>query len=515
MKAFEDYFSFDALLGDLVQWRVAGNKGVGSVLPPRKSWMRDGYASRKKMSPKAVRHRAIVRRVNYERARGTMDRDEWGQKLAALVANIQSAVIGGSIKFEPPRIIQVPKGRKEGVMEYRNVASFERLEDRLILSRATAYVRDVLEDVLHSNCYSFRVSREVSHKKAIADLQSWRKRFAAEEMWVSECDIKKFFDNISHDSIKLAWRMIDVGKFDPRVERILDAYLDVYSSSEGVNRGIPQGGSFSTVLANLVLHEADSTVLNDADDKLFYARYCDDVIIVSSDKEDCARAMQVYAQVLRAIDLEMHPIMSFEYLPGDDVSTKYYSIKSKGPFAWRNADVNEADVAPWISFLGCHIKFNGDTRIRKESIEKHKRSLGQETAKAIRSIKRGELSGVSLANRRAWFARFRNRLIAKGVGYVTQKVSDCDMWCWAGAFPHVTICKETEMQMRMLDRVREGLLSKVWRMVSESFPESNSETRHKFKGRPYSYYAFLHKAVRPSNMAFLRRAARTLPYSEL
>lgn len=67
--------------------------------------------------------------------------------------------------------------------------------------------------------------------------------------------------------------------------------------------------------------------------------------------------------------------------------------------------------------------------------------------------------------------RFRNRLVAKDVGYVTQKVSDCDM-CWAGAFPHVTICKETEMQMRRLDRVREGLLSKVWRMVSASFPEA-------------------------------------------
>ena len=69
MKAFEDYFSFDALLGDLVRWRVAGKICVDSVLPPRKSWLRDGYASRKKMSPKAVRHRAIVRRVNYERAR--------------------------------------------------------------------------------------------------------------------------------------------------------------------------------------------------------------------------------------------------------------------------------------------------------------------------------------------------------------------------------------------------------------------------------------------------------------
>ena len=171
MKSFEDYFSFEAILGDLVRWRVVGKKGVGSVLPPRKSWMRDGYASRKKMSPESIRRRSILRRVNYERSQGMMEQVEWGQKLAVLASNIQSAVTGGSVKFEPPRMIQIPKGLKNGVMEYRNVASFERLEDRLILSRATAYVRDVLEDVLHSNCYSFRVNREVSHKKAIADLQ--------------------------------------------------------------------------------------------------------------------------------------------------------------------------------------------------------------------------------------------------------------------------------------------------------------------------------------------------------
>ena len=174
------------------------------------------------------------------------------------------------------------------------------------------------------------MNREVSHKKAIADLQSWRKRFAAEEMWVAECDIKKFFDNISHESVRRAWRMVSIDKFDSRAERILDAYLDVFSSTKGVKRGIPQGGSFSTVLANLVLHEADSAVLNNADDKLFYARYCDDVIIVSPNKKDCAHAIEAYAEVLRTIDLEMHPIMPFEYKSREGSPMKYYSIKARG-----------------------------------------------------------------------------------------------------------------------------------------------------------------------------------------
>ena len=55
-------------------------------------------------------------------------------------------------------------------------------------------------------------------------------------------------------------------------------------------------------------------------------------------------------------------------------------------------------------------------------------------------------------------------MIAKGVGYVTAKVKDCDM-CWAGAFSNMTDCAETKMPMQRLDRVREGMLAKVWRMV--------------------------------------------------
>ena len=106
--------------------------------------------------------------------------------------------------------------------------------------------------------------------------------------------------------------------------------------------------------------------------------------------------------------------------------------------------------------------------------------------------------------------RIRNRLIAKGVGYVTAKVKDCDM-CWAGAFPNVTGCAETKMQMRRLDRIREGLLAKVAAML----PARHYMTGHRYKGRPFSYYGFLEEATRPTNMNPRRVRKSILPYSEL
>jgi len=267
--------------------------------------------------------------------------------------------------------------------------------------------------------------------------------------------------------------------------------------------------------------------------------------------------MDAYAEALRGLDLPLHPVEDFVYRPADGSATEYYSIKSKGPFLWSAAEVGERGCAPWVSFLGSQIRYDGETRIRKESIEKHIRSLGRETAAAFREIesgKVGDASGTARPTVMSWFARFRNRLIAKGVGYVTAKVQDCGM-CWAGAFPNVTACADTKMQMRRLDRVREGMLSKVWNVIRSrestrlralrvrlrrmsptkqsffgAFRDPTNAARRdaspyrrdlsgrptrRYKGRSFSYFGFLEKAVRPTNMAWRRVRTFALPYSEL
>ena len=540
---FEDYFSFEAIVRDLVKWRIAG-KDVGGTLPPRKMWSRAGVKERKGVAPDVVRRQAIWRTVrracgevgeccqcgnggeccqcgNVASANVASCQLRWVRNLMRLVGEVQGAVFSGKVAFEAPKMFKIAKGREGGVMQYREVASFERLADRVILSRMTAYVRDRLEEVLGACCYSFRKDHNVNHQLAVKRLQEFRERFPAGSLFVAECDIKKFFDSISHEVVRRRWR--NVG-FEDAAGKVLEAYLGVYAVGEadghagrvtlpdGVDctrRGLPQGGSFSTVLANLVLAEADRSVQDVDDGRLFYARYCDDVVFVHPDTAMCRRAMDAYAAALAKLDLPMHEVRPFVYQPADGSSTEYYSIKSKGPFRWREAEKGEADCAPWVSFLGSQVRYDGETRIRKESIEKHIRSLGRETARAVRELQDGILADQPRPVIREWFGHFRNGLIAKGVGYVTAKVKDCDM-CWAGAFPNVTDCAETKMQMRRLDRVREGMLVKVASML----PARHFMTGHRYKGRPFSYFAFLEKAVRPTNMA-RQTQTHIFPYSEL
>ena len=508
MKKFEEYFSFEDILGDLVRWRVKG-QDVGKTLPPRREWCRSKVQQRKHLSSEEVRRRAIWRKVTGVRQQGRLSDYKWGRALLGLVDAVRHDVLSGNAAFQAPRVFKVAKGYENGIEQFREVAMFERLADRVVLSRMRVYVRDALEEVLGDCCYSFRRDSGIDHQTAIRALQEWRSEHAKGTMFVAECDIRKFFDAIAHDVVRRRWN--EVG-FDPLAGRVLDAYLAAYSCSESERRGLPQGGSFSTVLANLVLAAADEAVQETDDGRLFYARFCDDVVFIHPDEAMCRRAMEAYVDAVERLDLQIHPVQPFTYKPADGTATHYYSLKSKGPFRWGEARAGEENGAPWVSFLGSQIRYDGETRIRKESIDKHIRSLGRETAQAVRALQGGKEPGGKRkgrpANLAAWFARFRNRLIAKGVGYVTAKVEDCEM-CWAGAFPNVTRCADTQMQMRRLDRVREGMLSKVWRMVAGPC----GRKRRRFKGRPFSYFGFLGKAVRPTNMAHKRRIR--LPYSEL
>lgn len=505
MKKFEEYFSFEDILGDLIRWRVKG-QDVGKTLPPRSEWCRDKVQKRKRLSNEEIHRRAIWRKVIGVRNKGQLQNCKWGQTLLELVRDVQKSVFSGTVTFQPPKLLKVTKGYENGIRQFREVAKFERLADRVILNRTRVYVRDVLEDVLGDCCYSYRRDAKISHQTAIRALQEWRAGHADCTMFVAECDIRKFFDTISHDVVRRRWNEVGL---DPLAGKVLEAYLATYSNSGSERRGLPQGGSLSTVLANLVLAAADDTVKKTDDGHLFYARFCDDVVFIHSDESMCRHAMEAYVTALEQLDLQVHPVQPFTYKPADDSTTKYYAIKSKGPFRWGEPKVGEKNCAPWVSFLGSQIRYDGETRIRRESIDKHIRSLGEVTAKAVRVLQNRGAIFKNAQGADQWFARFRNRLIAKGVGYVTAKVEDCEM-CWAGAFPNVTGCTDTQMQMRRLDRVREGMLCKVFNLLPESFRKQH---RH-FKGRPFSYFGFLQRAVRPTNMAF-RRHRRVLRYSDL
>ena len=87
--AFEEYFSLEAIVGDLIRWRVKGKvtldetgcRDVAKVLPPRRAWGRAGAMARKGVDPEVVRKRAIRRTVMQYHLAGALGETEWGRPL--------------------------------------------------------------------------------------------------------------------------------------------------------------------------------------------------------------------------------------------------------------------------------------------------------------------------------------------------------------------------------------------------------------------------------------------------
>lgn len=473
-------------------------------LPPRRQWARPGPGARGKKNTGQLQVASIMRCIRAHEKFGTLEAKEWGGRLVRLVTDVQRRVGECDITIRPPRAGKVPKLTVSGRCETRDISIFDDPADAVLLARTAAYLRDWFEPVLKASkcCYSFRKSRKLTHQSAVGALCRWRKRHEGEELFVAECDIRKFFDNIRHDEILKALDRYaaELGNFDPAARKVVCAYLRCYrfGEADGVSYGIPQGGSLSPVLANMVMAQADEAVLRHSSEKMFYARYCDDMVIAATDESLCRRAMDAYFSALDQLHLPPHPIVDFTY------GTDYFEAKSKGSFRWCAAEKGARGCAPWVSFLGNQVRFDGAVRVRKDTVRKHVLKIKEEVGSAIGTWERlgGKLrAGVKKA---LFYKSLRRRLIAKGVGYLRAGPVPKDGICWAAAFPNLTKNAVCARQMRTLDFVRERALGAVRRVLALK--------GMRYLGRPSSYYGYLQKLKRPAQG---RCRMVRLPYSEL
>lgn len=268
-----------------------------------------------------------------------------------------------------------------------------------------------------------------------------------------------------------------------RVPRTVLKELHPNEEMADLRLGLPQGGALSPLFANILLAEADDAVVGkEIDPDLLYIRFCDDMIIVHTDRAKCEAAMERYLEAVRRCKLPVHPAVEngFSYGAG------YYGLKTKGLFEWRKARAGERNAAPWVSFLGYQISCTGETRVRKETISKHLASLRNGRIQFDRRVEDVGNAAVQASLLR----HYRAHLVAKGVGFLRAGAMRDDSLCWAAAFPNLRgqASAECLLQMRTIDAARDRLLH-----LSEG---DTGKARH-YYGRPFSYYGYLLRMARP------------------
>ena len=219
--------------------------------------------------------------------------------LTGFLAAIREDLITGRYQPMPNRRVEIPKGNGK----FR-VLQIPCIRDRVVQGGLKLILEAVFEADFCPNSYGFRPKR--SPHRALAEV---RRSLMRHMSTVIDVDLSRYFDTIRHSVLldKIAKRIQD-----PRVLHLVKQIIKV-----GGKVGVPQGGPFSPLAANIYLNEVDwyfdavrrKTAKGDYEE-VNYHRFADDIVITVSGHHSkrgwAERALQRLKEQIAPLGVELN-----------------------------------------------------------------------------------------------------------------------------------------------------------------------------------------------------------------
>ena len=355
------------------QSEIRVSQGLGGV--------RQAAKERKEMKFTALLHHLTVELLRESfyalkrRAAPGVDGITWQEYETGLydrLVDLHGRVHRGAYQALPSRRVYIPK--PDGRQRPLGIAA---LEDKVVQQAVVIILNQIYEQDFRSFSYGFRPGR--SQHQALDALSVAISRRKVN--WVLDCDIRGFFDNLSHEWLL---KFVQHRVADRRILRLIQKWLKAGVMEDGewkdTTMGTPQGAVISPLLANIYLHYVfdlwvDVWRKKCARGDVMVVRYADDHVLGFQHLADADRFLEDFRERLRKFGLELHP-------------DKTRRIEF-GQFAERNRKRRGEGKPETFDFLGfTHIsgkKRDGNFVVKRKTIGKRMRAKLEEIKRQLRN----------------------------------------------------------------------------------------------------------------------------------
>jgi RNA-directed DNA polymerase len=224
--------------------------------------------------------------------------NEYEKNLENNLYKLWSRMSSGSYFPVAVKAVEIPKRNGK-----KRILGVPTIQDRIAQMVVRMEIEPQVEPCFCPDSYGYRPNKSALDAIGVTQKRCW------EMPWVIEFDIKGLFDNIDHELMMKAVRKHTENRWVILyIERFLKAPMQMTDGSQQIReKGTPQGGVISPVLANLFLHCAFDVWMKRNYSGNPWERYADDGVIHCRSKEEAQTILEVLKERLKECKLELHP----------------------------------------------------------------------------------------------------------------------------------------------------------------------------------------------------------------
>jgi len=222
---------------------------------------------------------------------------EFEKKWENHLYRIWNRMSSGSYMPPPVQRVMIPKA--DGRQRQLGIPT---VGDRVAQMVVKMELEPKVEPLFHPDSYGYRPGKSALDAVGTCRARCWRYD------WVVDLDIRGFFDNIDH---LLMMHAVRKHTDSPWMLLYIERWLKAPAEAEdgtliARDRGTPQGGVISPLLANIFLHHAFDMWMDREHPGCPFERYADDVVIHCSSHEQALAVKAAVEARLLACKLEAH-----------------------------------------------------------------------------------------------------------------------------------------------------------------------------------------------------------------